>query len=79
MSRANIALAFWSVHEEADVEHFEHGLSVLRHYFGEDRAALAAALVEARRVVRLYELTYTTAWLTGHGEQQDALAGAAMS
>jgi pyrroloquinoline-quinone synthase len=70
------ALRFFTVHDEADVEHFEHGLAVVDHYVGDDEHALDIALADARRLVHLYAVSYSAAWFHGrnHSAVDDVLA-----
>lgn len=62
-------LAFFTEHDEADAEHFQHGIDVLSHYAGDDPAVLAHALEAGGRVVHLYALGYSASW-----EARDAAA-----
>lgn len=56
------SVAFFTEHDEADADHFQHGIEVLAHYAADDPDVLDRALEAGGRVVYLYALGYSAAW-----------------
>lgn len=67
------ALRFWTDHDEADAEHFQHGIEVLAYYARGDEAALQAALQGGRRIVELYAIGYTACWRATGDDREGAM------